>query len=139
MNEKLKKQDRSPTEEEMEVYKAYMADHPQIETSSENLKECGPEVAELEAMIASFEESYNLQELHAIITLRPEDVPKHPIREPARIDLVPIVTMLKTLQNETNISKSKLGELKLRYQKLSQAVGIINKDIVNHTRIVGRI
>ena len=128
MDERINKQNKSldgiPTEKEIR---------------GKGLKECEPEITEIEAMFAVFEKSHNLEELLAITNLEAKDAPKHPTREPARIDLNPIVSKLRFIKNETNITESKLEELKTRYQKLSQAVGIINKGVVDHRRVVGRI
>ena len=46
-------------------------------------------------MIASFESTYPLSELLLIIDLTPNEAPKHPIREPAKNALIPIVALMR--------------------------------------------
>ena len=58
----------------------------------------------------------------------------HPVREPARIALNTIREMLKSLGTKTNISAEKLAEGEATYKKLSQAIGILNNNIVDHDR-----
>lgn len=106
----------------------------ETEVPQENRRECGPEVAEYEDLLASFEQTHNLEQLHAIIELTPEDAPKNQLREPARLALYPIVTLLNTLKKETNIMTAKHDELKEQYMKLSRAVGMINNNMVDHNR-----
>ena len=99
-----------------------------------NLRECGPEIAEFEAMLVSFESAYSLAELHLIIELKPEDAPKYPCENRLKIALIPIVAMLNKLKNETNITPEKLKELEAKYLRLSRAVGMINNNQVDHNR-----
>ncbi|MBA3284610.1 MAG: hypothetical protein H0U27_06070 [Nitrosopumilus sp.] len=122
------------TDEEIEMYEAYMDSHPEIEIPQESLRDPEKEIAEFETFITNFEQSHNLEELNTITELTPEDAPNHPIREPARKDLNPIVALLNTLKKETAITEEKHEELKAKYKRLSQAVGIINRGIVDHTR-----
>ncbi|MEK7586607.1 MAG: hypothetical protein AAB453_01930 [Patescibacteria group bacterium] len=120
--------------EQEEQYEQWMKDHPETVIAPENLRECGPEIAEFEAMLVSFESAYSLAELHLIIELKPEDAPKYPLRESAKIALIPIVAMLNKLKNETNITPEKLKELEAKYLRLSRAVGMINNNQVDHNR-----
>ena len=68
----------------------------------------------------------------SITDLTPTEAPFHPVREPARIDLIPIVSTLKDLKETTNISTLRYEELQWEYKTLSQAVGIINNNKVLH-------
>lgn len=104
-----------------------------LETPEAKL-ECGPEIAKFEEMVVSFEAEHSLEELHAIIDLTPEEAPKHPLREPARVALIPIVTQLNKLKQETDIAPEKYEEMRAKYKRLSQAIGMINKGKVDHTR-----
>lgn len=113
-------------------YKQWMNDHPEIVIAPENLKECGPEIEEFTKMVDGFESEHSLAELFLIIDLAPAEAPNHPIREPARIALGPIVAKLNLIKNETNISSEKYSELRARQKYLSQAVGMINKNKVRH-------
>lgn len=122
------------SEEDEERYEQWMEDHPEIVIAPEDLRECGPEIAELEKMLTSFELTYSLAELHLIIDLRPEDVANYPLRESAKAALTPIVTQLNALKRETNITQEKYDEIRAKYQHLSRAVGMINRNKVDHTR-----
>lgn len=125
----------SPEEQKLaEQYEQWMGDNPETEILKENLRECESEIIEFEEMIASFESMYSLAELHSIIDLTAEEAPQHPVREPAKAALIPIVAKLNTLEKETNISPEKYEELKAKYKRLSRAVGIINKNKVDHSR-----
>ncbi len=137
MNEKPKNE-LTPEEQEKQdqeaQYEQWMKDHPETVTTPEKLRECAPEITAFEEMIASFEATYSLAELHAIIDLKPEDVVKYPVRESAKAALFPIVEQLNTLKEETNISTEKYQELKAKYKNLSRAVGMINNNKVDHDR-----
>ena len=122
------------TDEEIEIYEAYMTDHPEVVIPQEGLRDPEKEIAELEVLITHFKRSHNFEELNAITELTPEDAPNHPTREPARKDLNPIVALLNILERETSITKERWVELRAKYGVLSRAVGIINKGIVDHTR-----
>ena len=136
MDEMYKKSnvENQKLQEESDQYKQWMNDHPETETAPENLRECGPEVAELEEMLVSFESVHSLAELLFIINLTPQEAPNHPIREPARKALIPIVAKLNILKKETNILPEKYEELREKYMRLSRAVGIINNNKVDHNR-----
>ncbi|OGY91841.1 MAG: hypothetical protein A3B31_00980 [Candidatus Komeilibacteria bacterium RIFCSPLOWO2_01_FULL_53_11] len=121
-------------EEQEEQYEQWMKDHPEIAIAPEDLRECGPEIAEFEEMLLSFESAYSLAELLLIIDLTPEEAPKHPIREPAKNALIPIIAKLNILKKETNILLEEHEGLKAKYIRLSRAVGIINNNKVDHTR-----
>ena len=108
--------------------------HPEDLTPPTNLREAGPEIEQLENMIASFESRHSLEKLHSIINLAPEEASHHPIREPARLALIPIVAILNALKTETNIPTERYERLKLKYKKLSRAVGMINSNKVDHNR-----
>ncbi len=98
------------------------------------MRECGPEIAELEEMLTAFESAHSLAELLLVTDLTPQEAPNHPIREPARKALIPIVSKFNKLKKETNISPEKHEELRAKYMILSRAVGIINNNTVDHNR-----
>ena len=75
-----------------------------------------------------------MHDILAFIVLTAKEAPNHPIREPARLALIPVVTMLNTLKKETDISPEKYEELKAKYKLLSRAVGMINNSKVDHSR-----
>jgi hypothetical protein len=115
----------------MARYDDWMANHP--EPVIETLKESGPIVEQFGELVRAFEAEHSLEELHAIIDLRPEDVAQYPLRESAKSALAPIFKLQNTLENETNISAEKLAEVKAEYKRLSRAVGMINNNTVRHT------
>jgi len=131
--EELKEIERK---EEDERCAQFEKDHPELFKVTEVKRECGPEIASFEGMIASFEATYSLEELHAIAVLMPKDAPSHPVRQPAKIALEPIVALMHVLKEETDISDAKYAELRAQYKRLSQAVGMINglTGKVDHTR-----
>jgi hypothetical protein len=105
----------------------------------------GPEIVELEGMMETFEATYSLEVLNAIIDVKlavdrenpqPGDIELHPVREPARKALYPIVALLDAIEDEAKITREQLAELKAKYTRLSQAVGIINNKKVDHTRTI---
>lgn len=100
----------------------------------QKLRECGPEIAEFEEMLLLFESEHSLAELSLIINLTPQEAPNHPVREPARVALGPIVSRFNKLKKETDISLEKHEELREKYMRLSRAVGIINNNKVDHDR-----
>jgi hypothetical protein len=134
MNPNPEKNGRRQEQEDAEQLADYLARHPEPVISKEDLREAEPEIIEFESMIALFESVHSLTELNSIIDLTPQEAPKHAIREPARVALIPIVTLLNILKKETNISTQKYEELKAKYRRLSQAVGMINNNKVDHNR-----
>ncbi|MDP2690915.1 MAG: hypothetical protein Q8O95_00720 [bacterium] len=100
----------------------------------EDLRPCEPEIQKFEEMHKSFELEHSLAALHLIVDLTPEEAPKHTIREPARKALIPIVAKLNLLKKETDISSEKYEVLNAKYKVLSRAVGMINRNRVDHTR-----
>ena len=124
---------KKPTQEELDEYADLIAQY-ENEPKPEGRVECGPMIIELEARIEKFEAAHDLAAMHAIKNLTSEEAPNYPDRESAKEDLKPIVVLLNSLEDETNITKEKLDELKGKYRKLSQAVGMINRGILDHTR-----
>ena len=135
MNEKMPPgltPEQQKKKDEDAQYAQWMEAHPEPEAPA--LRESGPEIAEFEAMITRFEVEHSLEALHQIIDLAPEEAPKHPLREPARAALEPIVATLTRLKGETNISPEKYADLRAAYKRLSRAVGMINNGKVDHDR-----
>ena len=93
----------------------------------------GPEVEEFEGMLEDFEKAHDLEALHAIIDLTPAEAPHHPVREPAKQALNPIYKKLCLIKDETNITGEKYAELKAKWKLLSQAVGMINNNKLDHS------
>ena len=123
----------SPTAEEMEIYRQWMADHPETFTQSKT-EVVEKEIEEFNNMVTAFEAAYPLDEWFAIVDLTTDPDRKHPLRDPAKEALKPIFAKLNALKNETTISDEKYEELKSKWKVLSNAVGMVNKGMVDHTR-----
>lgn len=96
-------------------------------------QESETEIAELETMLEAFEAKHSLEELSLLTGFKTnEEARAHPVREPARLDLIPITEKINVLKNETNISKEQYDELNKVYQKLYNAVGTIQHGIFTH-------
>ena len=65
-------QKRQQEKEDAERLAAHFAIHPEQLNPTVNSGEAGPEIAEFKAMIASFESTHSLDELHSIIEISPE-------------------------------------------------------------------
>jgi len=126
--EELKKQEQEAQ------YQAWLKDHPEKTVTPDARVDCEPHIAEFNSLVDAFEAKHPLEALHAIIDLTPADAPNHPVREPARKDLGPIVAKLNFLEKKTNIPSVKAEEMRARYKAVSQAVGMINDNKVDHTR-----
>ncbi len=103
-----------------------------IEKSS--LTERGSKFAEFDDMIALFESSHSLAELHSIVDLTPEEDLYHAIWQPAKLALIPIVAKLNSLKQKADTSPQESKELTAKYMRLSRAVGMINNNKVYHNR-----
>lgn len=120
------------TAKQREMAEASLPAYEDTPIEKEQLRDCEKEVAILEEGLELFETSFPLGELLKITDLTPADAPNHSVREPARKALIPIVALLNTLKEETNISKDRHDALKERYGTLSKAVGFINNNKVKH-------
>ncbi len=92
-------------------------------------RDCEQEVVEFTDLLAGFETKHSLEELNAILDLTPAESRQHPVREPARLDLIPIVARLNALKEETNIEEDRYKGLQAQYRRLSNAVGMINNKV----------
>lgn len=97
-------------------------------------KECTEDIAELEKMFDEFGKKHNIQELMAIEELGPQESPQRNKRSSAKADLSTMYTKIQTIKNETDISAKQLEEIRIKYEKFDQAVGMVNKGQVDHTR-----
>lgn len=116
-------------------------DYVEDSISLKERRECGPEIADLEKLFAFFYKKYSLKELNklkAITNLTPKEAPNNASRESVKKYLIPIDIILKTLERETDIVSEehieKNKELKTRYKYISNTVGIINNNKVDHNR-----
>ena len=103
----------------------YLTRYPNLEPLPSNLAEQAR--MEFDSLVASFELKYSLEELHSIIDLTPQEAPNHPLREPARVALIPIVKLLNDLKATYGETSSEYKAIKEKYMRLSRAVGMINK------------
>jgi hypothetical protein len=120
------------TADQIAEYEFYMKNLP---PEPENKRESVPEILELEELINSCESKYPIQELMTIALK--EDAIKSVPRSLLREELVTIFNKLRSLEKETDISPEKLEELKQKFKRLSNAVGIVNREgKVDHDRDV---
>lgn len=124
------------TPTQLAEYEARRSEFEEEPVASEARREAAPEIAEFEALIAAFEQAHDLEALHAITELSAKDAPNHPVREPARLALYPIVALLIKLKEETNIDDETFSGLKAKHKRLDRAVGAIQTaiGIVDHNR-----
>lgn len=109
-------------EEMWKRHELWMANNPVPENPSETQKEKAV-VAECEAMMDSFEQSYNLEALRAITQFDSREERRGSIRQPAFEALSFMFMVLKYLSGSLHSeTREALG---VRYDKLSNAVGNI--------------
>ena len=150
----------SPTPEQQAEMDAWVKKHPYEDIPLEMRRDHQPEKAKFEDLLAEFAASNSLESLSAIgmITpelctvfekdrgmtaeqietalakLTPEEAEQYRIRAKAKAELVPIVTLLNKLHDETDIAKPDHDQLKVQYKILSRAVGMINGFEIDHAR-----
>lgn len=117
----------------------YKSDEPMVKAPAEipepNLerREAEGEIEAVESLFEQFEATHSIEELLGLTKMTEAEAKTHPIREPARLDLMRIYELLKTLKDETDIAKDQLDALYARYQVLNKAVGrSTSKDIIEH-------
>ncbi len=127
---------REATKEEEERNELFIKTHPEAFNIPETKLECEPEIAKFKELVASFEAEHSLEQLHAIVDLTIDDAPKHPLFWPAKMAIIPIVTQMNRLKEETNIAPEQYEEMKAEYKRLSRAIGmiIVKEGKVDHTR-----
>lgn len=134
MNENLGNMLTPQEQEENDRIAYFLEKYASPIVKEEEKRDPTPEINQLENVFVDFESKFSLEELHKITEITFEESRNHPLREPARVALFPMTAILKILKEETTISPEQLEALKLKYKKLSQAVGIMNKNIIDHTR-----
>ena len=95
----------------------------------------------LERIMDEFEETYNLEELHAIVGFRSTAERYSSVRHHANIALTPISEMLNSPEIKRSVTIDEQIRLKQRYNVLSKAVGSITIDttgawfdLIDHNR-----
>lgn len=126
--EREKENDDSLTPEEREMVKYFLPKFNEDVNLETEKRDCNQEVAELQNLFEAFKTNHSIDELYSVINLTYKDAPNHPVREPARQNLITIVTKLNILKKETNVTTEKYEELNNQYKYLSKAVGIISGD-----------
>ncbi|MFA6503561.1 MAG: hypothetical protein WCT54_01230 [Patescibacteria group bacterium] len=111
-----------------------LEDYPEAIVAPEDRQESGPEIAEFETLVTAFEAEHSIEALMAIVDLTPTEAAVHPIRQHARLALIPIVAKLNEIEKSSNISAAEFEKLKAQYKRLLRAVGMINKNKVDHNR-----
>lgn len=130
----LSVREKALSPEEKEYWHTLLMSDPNARLPDELRVECGPSIAEFLAALEQYESTFPLDELYSITDLTPEEAASHPLREPARKALAAVFAHIKYMDDYTDISKVNLDEMKKRYKKISNAVGMINKGNVDHTR-----
>jgi hypothetical protein len=134
MSENPEKHNEEFNAEQQAIIDEQMAKYATEEIPPEKRRECGPEVEELERMFDDFEKTHDLEVLSAITDITTlEEAQAHPIWMPAQRALHPIYAKFSVLKEETNISDEKHAELKARWKRISQAVGMINEGKLDHS------
>ena len=128
--EKLDEDGLTPEEREMAEY--FLPKFKEEVSLEKEKRDCRQEVIKLQNLFDEFESKHPIDELYSIIDLTYKDAPNHPVREPARQDLIPIVDTLNILKKETDITTEEYDKLNTQYKHLSNAVGFINGDQVRH-------
>jgi len=126
------KKDDGLTREQRELAEYWLPFYKEEVTPERERRDGSQEIIELQNLFTEFTAKHSLDELYAIVNLTVEDAPSHPVREPARKDLAPIVARLNILKQETNIATERYDELQAQYENLSKAVGIVSGGKIRH-------
>jgi hypothetical protein len=118
---------------DLEFFEMWVATHP-MPTSPEVKRECEPEIKKFETLLSDFEIKHPVDDLYSITDLTVADAQKHPTREPAKLDLPPILKQLQLIKEETDVSPERYVELESSWKRISNAVGFINNGKVVHDR-----
>jgi hypothetical protein len=114
--------------EEAERYEAWMIAHPVVENPQDSPEICAEKVAELEASLDAFDQTYDLDALRAITQFASREESLSSFRQPALEALTPLFKRLKYLKTQDAVSKETREALDARYKVLIRAVGQIIAD-----------
>lgn len=121
------------TEEQLEQARAY-----EVRILFEGVQltpeQCAELITELEGLYTAFEQNHDFEALYAITELDPKVAKDHPIREPARQDLPPIISLLRVLEKQHAVTDETYFKLLEGQQRADRAVGTINNGRVDHWR-----
>ena len=128
--ETISSSNESMSEEEMEErLQDYLLKHPDVETNPAP-EAISSSVEKFKGLIAQFETTFNLKTLHAITNSEEAKVSRE--RNDAKQALIPIFDAMNFFKG--SLSERQYAALKSEYKRLSQAVGMIHKGVVDHTR-----
>jgi len=96
------------------------------------LKEGASLIQKIETLLAKYGEKHDIEALSAIQT--EEDALKSNARKAAYADLEPILSRIRLLKPDIDITQVHLSELFGKYRKLACAVGTVHRGQVDHTR-----
>jgi hypothetical protein len=119
------------TPEEEAEWESRKGDYEEKEPAPEAQTETEQAFIEILKLMDAFESEHSLAALNEIIDLTPQEAPLHPIRQPAKLALEPILTKMNELKGAP---KEQSELLYARYKKFSRAVGMINNNKVDHNR-----
>lgn len=139
MSENPNKHNEDLSAEQEEIANEWLAKYETPEIPTEERRDASEIIASLESIYTSFEEAFDIEELSAITNPTPLEVPQHPVRDGAKEWLKPMTQRLTTLKETTNVTPDKLAELKAKYKRYSNAVGMVNKKssgeyVIEHDR-----
>lgn len=118
--------------EDQKALEAYLDTHPEPVVESQESIEAEAEMEKFNELITTFEATHSLEALYVFSDITPENVDAiNAIREPARLDLIPIVAAFQKYRNTNYELYVKMRE---KYMPLSRAVGIINNKKIHHDR-----
>lgn len=90
--------------------------------------EITPGAREYKRLLDEFEATYSLEKLYAIVDLSADPDRKHPLRDPAKKAL----SLISNFARDNHVGPH--AELKAQWKKISNAVGMVNKGMVDHNR-----
>ena len=123
------------TAEEREYAQAmldYIAEQAELKSlpgRKKEVKETGPEAAEIQNMIEKFKETFSLDELRAVVgPMSYHEAKLHTLREPARNAITDIREAHKILKAPKPIK----DDLNLQIKELWKALGVVRNGVLTH-------
>jgi len=115
-------------EEQAAAYLAAQAEEPVAEV----LDEGDAQIEAFDTLVNVFERQHDMQYLLRIVT--EEQAKGDLVRDSAKASLKPIFDQLKNIQNMKGVPPEKRARLEEEWKRISRAVGMINRGMVDHTR-----
>jgi len=101
-------------------------DHPR--RTQESPEVCAEKIAAVESLMTDFENTHDLEALHAITGFTSKEARANSPRRLAAQALIPIFEQLKYLSSQEAVSNEKYINLQARYRLLNRAVGVVTRD-----------